>query len=220
MRCEQFERRLHEVLDARINPELDEPLREHAEICPNCRELLGTYDVLLTTVASDWFPAGSRQLAARVIDRWQRSSAHPVELAPLRRHRRTWQVIGGSIVCAAVLLVAISPLLFNGPDGPGGGPAATGRITESKPGSSRRVPALALAGAEITPSRIGAMAHQTGRGLATLVLQFPDYQTTPEQEGAAWLAPVTSSLKPFTPVGEPFNVLLRASSARGQSRSS
>jgi hypothetical protein len=217
MRCEQFERRLHEVLDARVDPELDEPLHEHAEICPSCRELLGGYDVLLATVASEWVPTGTRQLSARVVDQWRQSSGHQSELPSPRPSRRIWQVVAGSLACAAALLVAISPLLqFNGREGD----SALARVANRNKSSLGKVPAVALAGGELSPQRIEAMAHQTGRGLATLVLQFPDFDTSAQQDGPAWLAPVASSLKPFTPVGEPFNVLLRAAGTRGQSRSS
>ena len=219
MRCEQFDRRLQEVLDARVDPDLDEPLREHAEVCQGCRELLGGYDVLLSAVTSEWLPSGSRQLSTRVVEQWRQSAGHQLEPLLPRRTRRVWQFVAGSIACAAALLVAVSPLLQYHPPQNGAETPGT-RLADSNADTAGHLPALALAGTELTPQRIEAMAHQTGRGLATLVLQFPDYETSPGHEGAPWLAPVASSLKPFTPVGEPFNVLLRAAGTRGQSRSS
>jgi hypothetical protein len=53
-----------------------------------------------------------------------------------------------------------------------------------------------------------------------LVLQFPDYESSTGPNGetveqASWLRPVASGLKPFSTVGEPFNVLLRATGTRG-----
>ena len=47
MRCEQFERRLHELLDERpstsLEGSLDESLRSHVDGCSGCRDLLFEY---------------------------------------------------------------------------------------------------------------------------------------------------------------------------------
>jgi hypothetical protein len=230
MRCEQFERRLQEVLDDRGAPEFDDMLREHAELCPECRELSANYDRLLSSVSATWVPSGSRQLTSRVIDRWQESFGQQLETAQPIHRRRTWQVVAGSLACAVALFVAILPLLqtdrseLQPVNGAGNSPVSSALVDDASP-DSRSGHGLAAARTSLSPKDIGVMAHETGRGLAMLVLQFPDYDNAgsmghPDGE-RDWLTPVTSTLKPFTPVGEPFNVLLRATGTRGgPSRSS
>ncbi len=48
--CEQFERRLNDVLDERRNPRHDETLAEHLSACKNCRGLAGAYEIIVAGI--------------------------------------------------------------------------------------------------------------------------------------------------------------------------
>jgi hypothetical protein len=208
MRCEQFERRLQDVLDNRLNPEIDEPLRDHAGACPECRELLASYDGILTTVASGWVPRGPRRLTGQIIAEWQQTVDYEAQPLPQMRRVRPWQVLAGSFACAAAILIALMPLLQR--------PGTTDSVLATVPPVVEST-AAPMDRANLRPEQLGTVAHRTGRGLALLVLEFPDYETANSGEfdkQVRWLRPVASSLKPLSSVGEPFNVLLRATGTR------
>ncbi len=47
MRCAEFESRLNDLLDERVEPAADAVLTEHAERCPQCAELVTSHELLL-----------------------------------------------------------------------------------------------------------------------------------------------------------------------------
>ena len=50
MKCAEFERRLHELLDQRIQPESDFQLFHHAQQCSRCRRSLNGVATLLSGI--------------------------------------------------------------------------------------------------------------------------------------------------------------------------
>lgn len=53
MRCDQFESRMNDLLDARLEPEQDRALQEHARQCPACESLLATQSWVFSCLADD-----------------------------------------------------------------------------------------------------------------------------------------------------------------------
>lgn len=52
LNCEQFERRLNDVLDERGDPRAEPALAEHLAACGNCRRLAAAYDAVTVGIAS------------------------------------------------------------------------------------------------------------------------------------------------------------------------
>jgi hypothetical protein len=101
MRCDEFSKRLDEVLDQRCDPAADLSLRKHALTCPNCREELVAVGRLLTGLEVWDPPAPAPDFAQRVV---AQVLAHP--------HHRPWYRAawcGWVVAAAALLLIALLP---------------------------------------------------------------------------------------------------------------
>ncbi len=153
MRCAEFECRLNDVLDDRLEPALDELLVDHAQQCSSCADQLSAYELLLDGVRS--LPrvslhadsvsksivanlavlnlAVSDSLGAEGLDASHVVPEHPVQPAgpnpnPLLTKRRTWSSIGIGVVAAAIAMIVALPWLqqtwFPGPAVPEGVPVA------------------------------------------------------------------------------------------------
>lgn len=57
MRCDEFEVRLHDLLDERQSPSADGALQQHARRCAACRDMLAVQRLLLDVVATTRFAA-------------------------------------------------------------------------------------------------------------------------------------------------------------------
>lgn len=137
MRCEQFERRLHQALDRREGPTEDPRLVRHARRCRACRQtfvscqrLLAGLDLLELPVPGDDFPL-------QVVRRIEESR---LAAAAKRIHRKAWAAMAVGLSLA--LLVSLAWHLPRSgsvaqPDSPAGQPFAP--ATASGAGSGRLV---------------------------------------------------------------------------------
>jgi hypothetical protein len=66
MQCDEFEARLNELLDERLNPAADDQCAEHAQSCRSCRGRLHAYRAVLAGIACSP-EAKETDLAARVV---------------------------------------------------------------------------------------------------------------------------------------------------------
>jgi Putative zinc-finger len=100
MKCDEFETRLNELLDARASLEGDEQLRAHAAICESCRQDLATVGMIVSELAHRPRPMPSAGLATRVVAEFT---------APQVEHRTVRRVMAYAFAAAAVLLIAAFP---------------------------------------------------------------------------------------------------------------
>lgn len=104
MKCERFESRLDELLDARLAPEEDAALCEHAGLCPSCRTTLAAHVQLMQAVPQLPRPSVSGNLAARVLAELRSSAVASQETS---RGYTPWY----ALAVAAALLLAAWPLV-------------------------------------------------------------------------------------------------------------
>jgi hypothetical protein len=97
MRCDEFEVRLNQVLDRRRSLGGDLQLRDHAQVCPDCREQLATMCQLLDGLDLLEVPPLADDFALRVV-----SQVVPAPVHPQRSSWLPWAV-------AAVLLLSLLP---------------------------------------------------------------------------------------------------------------
>jgi len=99
MRCDEFETRLHMLLDQRRGPEQDVRLREHAAVCAACGQMLRAQTLLFDTLEMRTVPELDAGFAARVVAR--------VEQRNVRGRRRTLSAVAAIVVVAASLLLVL-----------------------------------------------------------------------------------------------------------------
>ena len=111
MKCEQFERRMHQLLDRRLPPEADASLRAHAVVCPSCHEMLEVQGLLLGQVA---LPFPARGAANRSS---QKQAPRPGEALP---HGTWWEVVNflDGLCLDPLLTRGIASPDTSGQDGP------------------------------------------------------------------------------------------------------
>jgi hypothetical protein len=112
MLCEKFEERLQELLDERMSPDGDEALLSHAELCDNCRDLLGLQEQLFAGLDACELPPLRAGFARDVVAEAGVIVAEAVTPAPTSNGRRAWHpawVVAG-VALAVMLLVAIVPM--------------------------------------------------------------------------------------------------------------
>ncbi len=116
MRCDEFDERVHRLLDERAPLQTDQRLVQHAEDCVRCRSELGTYEDLFNGL--DFFepPQLNEDFASRVVQQVQ-----PVR--PPTKVARRWLAFA-ALAIAATLLIALIPAL-------------TGSLRMSEPSSPR-----------------------------------------------------------------------------------
>src|SRR5262245_8944043 len=101
MKCDEFEDRLNEVLDERRRPEWEAELRLHCEGCAGCRELAGSYGVLLDGFYALKTPQPPADMGHRVV----------AELRVRRSVALATSAAAAVLATAAAVLVAVLPLL-------------------------------------------------------------------------------------------------------------
>jgi hypothetical protein len=127
MRCAEFEARLNDLLDERVEPAADAVLTDHAERCPLCAELAASHELLLEGTRLlpkvQLRPGESEMLGRRVV------AAVAVEGPPFRHatveladrqplamasgRRASLAMIGVAAAAAAAVLIAVSPWFRN-----------------------------------------------------------------------------------------------------------
>ncbi|MCU0875315.1 MAG: zf-HC2 domain-containing protein [Pirellulaceae bacterium] len=103
MRCEQFEQRLHRLLDRRETPSEDSRLNRHAERCAQCRETLAACGHMLDGLNLMELPVPGDDFPLRVIRQTQ--VARPA-LAASRRFNAAWAALAVTLALALLLPVA------------------------------------------------------------------------------------------------------------------
>ena len=107
MKCDEFDERVHGLLDDRASIHGDQRLLEHAETCSKCRGVLSTYDDLLGGLESGETPALSSDFTQRVVAEVCAEQPRAVQPA---RHARRWYALA-AVAIAAALLIALFPFL-------------------------------------------------------------------------------------------------------------
>jgi hypothetical protein len=133
MLCHEFEQRLNAVLDERREPACDGRLRDHAEQCDTCRELLAGQRWLLIGLRSCVTPRLADDFARRVVA----GAAHREPLAHSRSSSRLLLAGGVLLTSAAAALVALSLAWY----ARGGGPALA-KSPAASPATRRETPSL------------------------------------------------------------------------------
>lgn len=118
MQCEQFETRLHNVLDRRQSPACDVELSNHAAICSQCASVLQAESVMTEILSTEpqSFNGHSRApdviMLARAVDR---SIESPKTHSPTSgASRRVWL----ALATAVTLAIWVVPFWFGSPTEP------------------------------------------------------------------------------------------------------
>lgn len=101
MRCEEFESRINELLDARRQPRADAHLADHARECDACADVLAGYQQALDVVRGGAPLEMDTNPTAEIVAQ--------VQLAA-RRRRRLWTTLV-PLAVAASLLIALAPVI-------------------------------------------------------------------------------------------------------------
>jgi hypothetical protein len=111
MSCEKFEIRLQALLDERLRPEDDAPLRSHADGCPSCGARLAAQAALWDGLASRPEPQPSVDFVDRVLRNVEHDRA--VKAAGrLRADRANRTVRGAGWLVAAAVMLVIAPAAY------------------------------------------------------------------------------------------------------------
>lgn len=246
MQCREFENRLNEVLDERGRPELDMLLASHAHHCESCGQMLARYELVCEAATSLPLPKLPADFSQRVVSEYLRQAhsavdSSAIELAASRR-RLQWSV--SLVALAAVLLIAILPLLARRQGGPlasgNGALAMASRGGKAPRDVAKTVPVSVAADSAATghgqqstdPSAVPSdaasfsgqyadLAKTTGRGLSAAVLSLPGVGGSLAGSDSAfeqpvWMTPVADGLRPVTDsMSDALHVLMRVIPSSG-----
>ncbi len=219
MQCEEFEHRLNAILDERRRPEWDAEIRLHCEACADCRQIAHAYDDLMDGFYALAGPEAPSDMALRVM-----ADMHP---RPELWGRSTVAATG-ALVTAAVVLIAVGPLLWSTSRTPSPqAQSGSGRqIAASAPLNSYPIERLPMVPELISMTQspdgdpFAGLAKETGQGLANVMLYVPgiggtkgiiDAETDGDPEEPAWAVQISEGLKPVSDsVTETVNLLLRS----------
>lgn len=109
MKCDEFDERVHSLLDDRASVHGDQPLMEHADACPKCRGMLRTYGDLFGGLEGGEIPELSSDFTGRVVAQVCAEETQTVRPA---RYARQWFAVA-AVAIAAGLLIALIPSLRN-----------------------------------------------------------------------------------------------------------
>jgi len=233
MKCEEFEVRLNEVLDARDRPELTSELRQHCETCRSCREIASAYGIMLDGFYLLTTPEAPVDLSARVL---AALNAEPMVTVAQPAHSRRAMWAASLLATAAAVLLVVLPLVQRSRNGVVAVAQPQAKPTPTQIATHPRVavPATVSPQLEEIPligSMLASLANQkgnpyeelakgTGQGLATLVLYVPgvggqrgimDKNRVPREDDPAWVSQMNEGLKPVTEsVTETLDLLLQA----------
>jgi hypothetical protein len=168
MRCEEFEARLQELLDQRRHPNFDALASRHARMCPECRELLVVYGIVLDEVRFLDVPPPANDLAERVLDE--------VLLSPRRERPRYLSPLVWVTAAAVAILV-----VGRRADEPRDLPAPVANAPQSSPGIERHrddipVPAVGALAQEAT-ARYADLARDASGAISQVAWLLPGNST-------------------------------------------
>jgi len=115
MKCNEFEERLHALLDERQRPAADRRLLVQAQACDRCRELLETQRAVDDGLRGSVLPTLSAGFSRRVI-----AAASTSDVRFVRKTKRPiWLAVGTLVSTAAAALMVVSLVQYarhGGPD--------------------------------------------------------------------------------------------------------
>ena len=172
MRCEYFDKRLHQLLDLRRPPEADSALLAHASICCQCHETLCAQEALFDGLDLFCGPLMSEEFTGLVIAEVRKRQ---------RRNQNLRRVALFSGLAASVALIAMSFInqSMKSSDTPPLTAPLTSLVDESKPigpapntGIVQTQPSWRLNFPELTPARREHLTHIATDGLRPITGSF------------------------------------------------
>ena len=100
MRCAEFEKRLHRLLDRRESPSEDSRLNRHADRCPECRETLAACGRMIDGLNLLELPVPGDDFPLRVV---RRTRVGRPSLVASRRFNAAWAAIVVTLALALLL---------------------------------------------------------------------------------------------------------------------
>ena len=199
MRCDEFESRLNEALDARRNPADDRLLARHAGACGRCRQLAAAMDLIGESLRWSERPEPSEALARNVLA--QVASTRPAA-------QRSWSVWSHLTLAAAIalLVMVVVPRRSAEPDRPAVARAVAPISVEAMARAEVPEPALAPVGqlAREATSRYATLAQNTSDSLSgvwsmwrPLTLPQQDEETAGAPAREPLLAEMAAGLRPL-----------------------
>jgi hypothetical protein len=200
MRCDEFDERVHSLLDNRVPIHSDQRLLEHADACSKCRGMLGTYDDLFVGLECGETLELSSDFTQRVVA--QVCAGQPQTVRPTRNARR-WFALA-AVAIAAGLLIALIPFLRSRPS-PN---EPTPQVVEEQSNEQTEPPARESTDGESSHDDAPQLAEGAADGKAAEdpgdqpLPWFPDtlapsdlpHRFVPVDEIRGGLRPITSSL--------------------------
>jgi len=198
MKCDEFESRLNELLDARASIERDEQLTAHLGVCEPCRQQLASVGVIVNEIASRPRPLPEADLTARVIAEF---TAPQVDRGTTRRS------MAYAFAVAVALLVAAFPVwrMWNQDAPTGDAKVATvaaspeSLVAETDAQNADELTAEPPIGDLVREvgDRYSNLARETQANYAELALLLPgvrvSHRTTPPDADEADLPPAKAS---------------------------
>ena len=96
MKCDEFDERVHSLLDDRVPIDADPMLLKHADACGKCRGMLGTYGNLLAGLDCCEIPELSPDFTQRVVDQ-----VYVEQVGAVRPAKRTRRWLAPAVVAVA-----------------------------------------------------------------------------------------------------------------------
>jgi hypothetical protein len=196
MQCDEFELKLHELLDERRAPASDAPLVDHALKCAECGELLSSYETLLDGL--ELLPRAetpeylAQRVLAEVVPRVHLAGNPPGGKGhPTRgRFRLSPPTVASAI--AASLLIVVGVTLYNMPpsaDPPAPDSTAPVAVPKHDTKAGKTEPVIADRGEPIAPEE--DLVASTARRVTKLWQESNVGSDPPE-----WLDPMARPLIP------------------------
>ena len=196
MQCGDFETRLHDLLDLRQAPEADATLRQHAQACAECRELLVAMTAAVGELERWEIPAAPRELPHRVA-----AEIQPLQVASRQPVKNWWRMAAAAATAAAVWLMWGMPgwRVLQQPEAP----AVVQQ--QNDVGAQQDVAAGPMVEATtIAADKLRELHEQTRESLALAWLAVPGMtEPTPDEapppaQQATWGQELSETLSPVT----------------------
>ena len=187
MQCDEFDVRLHKLLDRRRLPDCDPHLRHHAQVCPRCGEQLTATLRLLEGLDLLEVPPLRDDFALRVIQQ-------VVAVSPARRAR--WTPL--AIAVAATLLIGLLPGL--------------GYLLRSRGSWDLHAPERSVSSGEIAYATSSAPANGTHTVDDSLWVLYGNsiLELYPEKTRERHRQRVSEFAEDLRPIATPFNAAVTA----------
>jgi len=184
VQCEEFENRLHRLLDRRKLPASDPALVAHAVYCAECQSLLDGYDLLFDGLDLGEPTFALSPLAQRVCADMNAARGLP-STAP------AWQASWIPLALAASLLIAITALWQTTDRQDTAAPSSSNALSHNKLSSVAPLDSVAL-----VPSEKGNLPWPDG---PVELEQYGEFvgQTLERTRNSQWVEQVATGLRPL-----------------------